>query len=177
MKLGQNHCNWPRTSYEDENLIIGGGLDDVWHDPIKDEVYIVDYKSTAGRTNDDKTALEPISLNGAYKEGYKRQMDIYQWIMRKNGFNVSEKGFFLYVNGDQHFENGMLDENPQRATMKFDVQLIEYIGDDSWVEGAIKQISKCLKSSDCPEHSLTGFGPKGDKPCEYKIFLDSLNYN
>ena len=40
-------------------------------------------------------------------------MDIYQWIMRKNGFNVSEKGFFLYVNGDQHFENGMLDENPQ----------------------------------------------------------------
>ena len=44
--------------------------------------YIVDYKSTAGRRNSDKTALEPISLNGAYKES-KRQMDVYQWICEK----------------------------------------------------------------------------------------------
>ena len=61
--------------------------------------------------------------------------------------------------------------------MKFDVQLIEYIGDDSWVEGAIKQISKCLKSSDCPEHSLTGFGQKEISLANIRFFLDSLNYN
>lgn len=163
-----------RTYFEEEHLLIGGGLDDVWHDRFKDEIFIVDYKSTAGRRNKDKTALEPISLNGAYKESYKRQMDVYQWIMRKNGFKVSNKGYFLYVNGDQHFEDGMLDVDPKKATMKFNVQLLEYNGDDSWIEDTIKEISKCLKSSECPEHSMTGFGPKGDKPCEYKVLLDGI---
>ena len=93
-------------------------------------------------------------------------------LCEKNGFKVSTKGYFLYVNGDQHFEDGMLDEDPKKATMKFNVQLLEYNGDDSWVEDTIKEISKCLKSSECPEHSMTGFGPKGDQPCEYKVFLD-----
>ena len=37
----------------------------------------------------------------------QRQMDMYQWIVRKNGFNVSDVGYFLYVTRDQHFENGM----------------------------------------------------------------------
>ena len=48
-----------RTYFEEENLLIGGGLDDVWHDRFRDEIFIVDYKSTAGRRNEDKTALEP----------------------------------------------------------------------------------------------------------------------
>ena len=61
-----------RTYFKEENLLIGGGLDDVWHDRFTDEIFIVDYKSTAGRRNVDKTALEPISLNGAYKGSYKR---------------------------------------------------------------------------------------------------------
>ena len=67
------------------------------------------------------------------------------------------------------------DEDPKKATMKFNVQLLEYNGDDSWVDDTIKEISKCLKSSECPEHSMTGFGPKGDQPCEYKVFLDGVN--
>ena len=37
-----------RTFYEPENFIIGGGLDDVWHDPKSNELFVVDYKSTAG---------------------------------------------------------------------------------------------------------------------------------
>ena len=164
-----------RTLFEEENLLIGGGLDDIWHDRFKDEIYIVDYKSTAGRKNSDETALEPISLNGPYKESYKRQMDIYQWIMRKNGFKVNKKGYFLYVNGDQHFEDGMLDKDPKKAIMKFNVQLLEYNADDSWVEDVLIKISNCLRLEECPDHSLTGFGPKGDKPCEYKTFLDGVN--
>ena len=65
-------------------------------------------------------------------------------------------------------------QDPKSATMKFNVQLLEYNGDDSWVEDTIKEISKCLKSSECPEHSMKGFGPKGDQPCEYKVLLDGI---
>ncbi len=167
-----------KTYHEKSNLIIGGGLDDVWHDPKTNELFIVDYKSTAGKRTEDLSKLEPINLRGHYKEGYKRQMEMYQWILRAimkekdKDYEVSNTGYFVYVNGDQHFENGMLDEDPKKATMKFNVQLLEYNGDDSWVENTIKEISKCLKSSECPEHSMTGFGPKGDQPCEYKVFLD-----
>ena len=35
-------------------------------------------------------------------------MEIYQWIMRQNEFYVSDTAYFVYVNGDQHFEDGML---------------------------------------------------------------------
>ena len=59
------------------------------HNRETDEIHIVDYKSTAGRRNEEGTALNPISLVGTYKEAYKNQMDIYQWILTQEGFNVS----------------------------------------------------------------------------------------
>jgi hypothetical protein len=44
----------------------------------------VDYKSTS-------TAKE-ISLDDRWKQAYKRQMEIYQWLFRQNGFTVSNTG-------------------------------------------------------------------------------------
>ena len=163
-----------RTEHQATNLIIGGGLDDVWHDLANDQLFIVDYKSTASRANEDKTGLAKITLDGAYKEGYKRQMEIYQWIMRQNGFNVSDSGYFVYVNGDQHFEDGMLKNKANDAIMRFDVQLIEYKGSDSWVEETIVNLNECLKQEHCPQHSSSGFGPKGDKQCEYATLFDGM---
>jgi len=135
----------------------------------------VDYKSTAGKQNEDKTALEEINLEGHYKDSYKRQMDMYQWIMRQNGFKVSNTGYFVYVNGDQHFEDGMLLDDQDRAVMSFNVQLIEYQGDDSWVEQTILDLKACLESEECPPHADTGYGIKGDQQCEYATFLEGIN--
>jgi hypothetical protein len=163
-----------RTLHEPTNFLIGGGLDDVWHDPKTDEIFIVDYKSTAGRRNEDLTALQEISLVGPYKETYKRQMDMYQWIMRQNGFNVNKTGYFVYVNGDQHFEDGMLEEDIDKAYMKFDVQLISYEADDSWVNQAILDLKDCLLQNNCPEHAQSGFGPKGDKQCEQAQLFEGM---
>ena len=163
-----------RTYYEPADLLIGGGLDDVWHDPQTDEIFVVDYKSTAGKRNEDLTALQPITLNGVYKESYKRQMDMYQWILRQNGFNVSKTGYFVYVNGDQHFEDGMLEESSNKANMKFDVQLLSYEADDSWVEQTILDLKNCLEQDNCPEHAATGFGPKGDKQCEHAELFEGM---
>ena len=166
-----------RTYYESSNLIIGGGLDDVWHDLKTNQLFIVDYKSTASKRNDEKTALELITLNGHYKQAYKRQMDIYQCIMRHNGFDVSDTSYFVYVNGDHHFENGMLERNNDKANMKFDVQLIKYDGDSSWVENTIMQLKQCLSEDKCPDHSRTGFGPKGDKQCEISRLFEGMKDN
>jgi len=166
-----------RTLYEPANLIVGGGLDDVWHNRETDEIFVVDYKSTAGRRNEEGTALEPITLHGVYKQAYRRQMDMYQWILRQNGLKVSDTGYFVYVNGDQHFEEGMLAEGIDKANMRFEVQLLEYDGDDSWVGGAVESLKACLASDECPEHAAEGFGPKGDKQCEYATLFDGMKEN
>ena len=101
-------------------------------------------------------------------------MDIYQWILKQQGFNVSNTGYFVYVNGDQHFQDGMLVEDADAANMKFDVQLIEYEGNSDWVEQSILDVRACLDSSDCPDHADLGFGPKGDKPCEYAQLFEQM---
>ena len=95
--------------------------------------------------------------------------------MRQNGFKVSNTGYFVYVNGDQHFEDGMLIEDKDKAVMSFNVQLIDYVGDDSWVEQTILDLKACLESNTCPPHADTGYGPKGDQQCEYATFLEGLD--
>ena len=171
-----------RTYHESSNLIIGGGLDDVWHDPKTNELFLVDYKSTAGKRSEDLSKLEPITLEGRWKEGYKRQMDMYQWIMNEKtkedlkDFKVSNVGYFVYVNGDQHFEDGMLRKDEDKADMSFDVQLLTYKGNHDWVEKEILNLKQCLEADQCPEHAQTGHGPKGIDPCEYHTFFETLNY-
>ena len=172
-----------RTYHESSNLIIGGGLDDVWHDSKTNELFIVDYKSTAGKRSEDLSKLEPITLEGRWKDGYKRQMDIYQWIMNEKtkedlkDYKVSNVGYFVYVNGDQHFEDGMLRIEEDKADMSFDVQLLTYKGNHDWVEKEILNLKQCLEADQCPEHAQTGHGPKGIDPCEYHTFFETLNYD
>ena len=171
-----------KTYHKKSDLIIGGGLDDVWHDPETNELFVVDYKSTAGKRSEDLSKLEPITLEGRWKESYRRQMDMYQWILREKtkddltGYKVSNIGYFVYVNGDQHFEEGMLRDDENKADMSFDVQLLTYEGNDDWVEKEILNLKKCLEKKTCPEHAQSGHGPKGIDPCEYHTFFETLNY-
>ena len=52
----------------------------------------MDYKATA--------KSEPVTaLNEDWHDGYKRQMEIYQWLLRHNGLDVSDTGYFVYCTG------------------------------------------------------------------------------
>ena len=68
----------------------------------------------------------------------------------------------------------MLEQDTDAAKMMFDVQLIEYEGNSDWVEQAILDVKACLDSPECPDHAVTGFGPKGDKQCEYAQLFDQM---
>lgn len=110
------------------NLFITGGVDDVWVDP-KGELMIVDYKATSKE--------EEVNLDADWQIGYKRQMEIYQWLFRKNGFKVSNTGYFVYCNGNT-------DKEAFDSKLEFDIKVLPYVGNDSWVEGTILEIKKCL---------------------------------
>ncbi|MBU3918360.1 PD-(D/E)XK nuclease family protein [Patescibacteria group bacterium] len=117
------------------NLLIMGGIDDIWVNP-KGEIHIVDYKATSKNGE--------VSLDAPWQIAYKRQMEIYQWLFRKNDFNVSKIGYFVYC-------NGITDTKAFDKKIEFDVKVIPYEGDDSWVEGTIKELHQCLLSKDIPK--------------------------
>ena len=118
------------------NLNICGIIDDIWQNNIDKSLHIVDYKSTS--------TDYPISLDGKYKEGYKRQMEVYQWIFSTMGFNVSKVGYFLFANGKKNLPgfNGRLE---------FESSILAYEADTSWIEKTIESIKHCLDSEKIPE--------------------------
>ncbi|MDD3101736.1 MAG: PD-(D/E)XK nuclease family protein [Patescibacteria group bacterium] len=128
------------------NIMITGGVDDVWVNP-KGEFLIVDYKATS--------KSEEVNLDAEWQIGYKRQMEIYQWLFRQNGFKVSSTGYFVYCNGDA-------DKKAFDGKLEFDIKIIPYKGDDSWVEKTVKEAIECLNSDILPKP-----GPDCDF-CKYR---------
>ncbi len=136
--------------HEPTNLLITGGVDDVWVRP-DGELIIVDYKATSKSGE--------VSLDADWQIGYKRQMEIYQWLFRKNGFRVSDTGYFVYCNGDA-------DKEAFDGKLEFDVKVIKYEGDDSWVDQAIVDAHACLVSDTLP--------PAGEE-CDYCTYIAAVN--
>ena len=120
---------------DNTNVVVTGGVDDVWEKP-DGELIIVDYKATSKE--------DEVTLDADWQIGYKRQMEIYQWLFRQNGFKVSKTGYFVYCNGDT-------DKKAFDGKLEFDIKIIPYEGDDSWVEKTIFDAIECLKSDELPE--------------------------
>ena len=115
-------------------LTISGAIDDIWINPKK-ELLIVDYKSTA---KDGE-----INLDADWQIGYKRQMEIYQWLFKQNQFKVSDTGYFVYANGKK-------DREAFDGKLEFDISIISYQGDTSWVDESITKAHQCLMSDKVP---------------------------
>jgi len=120
---------------EGTNVVVTGGVDDVWVKP-SGEFIIVDYKATSKDAE--------VTLDADWQIGYKRQMEIYQWLFRKNGFTVSKTGYFVYCNGDT-------DKEAFDGKLEFNIKIIPYVGDDRWVEKTIHDAIDCLKKDTLPE--------------------------
>ena len=118
---------------------IFGAVDDVWENTETGELHIVDYKSTSKQG-------EP-SIDVGWGNAYKRQMEIYQWLFREAGFNVSPIGYFLYVNG---IKQGTFYEGTAKGRMWFDTTMIAYEGDASWVASAVDEAVACLAGDEIP---------------------------
>ena len=134
------------------NILARGGIDDVWVNPAG-EFIIVDYKATSKKVG-------PSSEDDLY-DSYKRQMEIYQWLFRQNGFAVSPTGYFVYVNGKS-------DAKAFDGKLEFDVELIPYTGSDTWVEPALFDMKKMLMSDEIPPTGISF----GGGPCEYCTYRE-----
>jgi len=120
---------------EGTQVVVTGGVDDVWVSP-SGEYFIVDYKATSKDAE--------VTLDADWQIGYKRQMEIYQWLFRKNGFTVSDTGYFVYCNGNT-------DKKAFDGKLEFDIKIIPYVGNTDWVEQTVLDAIECLKGNTLPD--------------------------
>ncbi len=143
-----------KTHHEPSQFIVRGGIDDVWSTP-EGELIVVDYKATSKKEG-------PSSEDDLY-DSYKKQIEVYQWLFRQNGFTVSPTAYFVYANGNS-------DKEAFDARLEFDVKLISYTGNDSWIEPTLIRMRETLASDEIPDYGRgTAFG---GKDCEYCTYRD-----
>jgi len=65
-------------------------------------------------------------------------------LLRNNGLDVSDTGYFVYCTGRP-------DAEAFDARIDFDVHLIPFEGKDDWVEGTITELHSCLGGGTVPD--------------------------
>jgi PD-(D/E)XK nuclease superfamily len=99
-----------------------GAVDDLWQAP-SGELIVADYKATARSEMPTTAGLFP---------SYRRQMDVYQFLVRRQGFEVNDRGWFVYTNGD-----GRAAEFGEKLC--FRTSMVPYDGNDAWVLDAFRR--------------------------------------
>lgn len=150
------------TIHAPTNLHVFGGIDDLWVRP-NGEVAVVDYKATSKG--------KEVDINSDWQVSYKRQLEVYQWLLRQNGLTVSDTGYFVYT-------NGRLDVDGFNDRVEFRTKIIPYTGNASWVEPTLIKMKKCM-DGDMPPVGMAAMGGPCDF-CEYakartQLTIDAIN--
>lgn len=84
-------------------------------------------------------------------------MDTYVYILRQMKFKVSNTAYFLVC-------NGLKTPDKFDARLLFDLTLVPYKTNDSWIKNKIIEMKKVLNSKDVPEIN---------KFCEKCLYLNT----
>jgi hypothetical protein len=135
LKAWRENFKGVRTVHAATGFELFGAIDDLWRDLETGEVIVADYKSTSKSGE--------VSIEGEWQRAYKRQMEFYQWLLRRQGLAVARRGWFVYANGRR-------DLPAFGERLEFRVKLIPYDGDDAWVEPALAEIRRTLDAAEPP---------------------------
>jgi CRISPR/Cas system-associated exonuclease Cas4 (RecB family) len=138
------------------NLHIFGAVDDVWVNPAG-QIMVVDYKATAK----DKPVIK-LGPKGGWQDMYRRQMEIYQWLLKQNGFDVSDTGYFVYATGTQ-------DRPGFNDKVDFETHVFPHHGNSDWVEKVLLDLKACLETDTMPPVGAAAMGGE----CEHCAYARS----
>lgn len=110
-----------------------GAVDDLWTRP-DGTLIIADYKATAKKNE--------ITAENIYP-GYKRQLEIYQYLVEKLGFRVDPRAWLVYANGISI--GGAFGD-----MLRFSTKMIAVDCDRSWVESKFREAVALLQSGKRP---------------------------
>jgi CRISPR/Cas system-associated exonuclease Cas4 (RecB family) len=129
------------------NLHVFGAVDDVWVNEAG-ELIVVDYKATSKASE--------VGIDSDWQISYKRQLEVYQWLLRQNGFAVSDTGYFVYT-------NARIDLDGFSDRLEFRTKVIPYTGSDTWVEPTLMQMKACIDDDAMPPIGTAAMGG----PCDF----------
>lgn len=128
------------TRFPDSNIILTGGVDDIWQNTKNGKLVVADYKSQANTKE-----LEPeFYLSDPYKEGYKVQMDFYAYLLQQMGFEVEETAYFLVCNADREAEGF-------NGEMKFQEVFIPYLWNTDWIHDKVIEMIDLMNKDNVPD--------------------------
>lgn len=128
-------------NHPESGFLIFGAVDDIWINK-KGELIVVDYKATGAKEH-------------KIYDSYQRQMEVYQWLLSKNGHKVSKTGYFLFAKVNK--ENGFGD-----GKLKFDLIIEAVEGNSSWIDKTIMKAKECNENEKAPDYS---------ENCDYCRFI------
>ncbi len=131
-------------------FLVTGAVDDIWINS-KGELIIVDYKATSVK--------DGVTAETHLHSAYCRQLEIYQWLFRQNGFSVSDTAYLVYA-------NGLKNKSAFNSRLEFDLTLLAYQGQSGWVGGKLLEAHSCLQSERIPEPSSY---------CKHCAYIDNVN--
>ncbi len=124
-----------RSTHTESRIELFGIVDDVW-EAANGSLHPVDYKATS-------SALVPTL---EMRDGYRRQLDVYAWLLQRNGFQLAREGYIVFANADR--ERPGLDR-----ALQFTLSVAMHILDLSWIEDALMGVRECLEGSVPPPSS------------------------
>lgn len=131
--------NFQGISYlhTESNFLITGAIDDIWIDK-NEKLHIVDYKATSKES--------PVTIDASWQISYRRQMDIYAWLFKQNGFSVADTGYFVYCNALK--SKDLFDQK-----LHFSIDILPYEPSTNWVDKALIKIKDSLSQKELPKAS------------------------
>jgi hypothetical protein len=131
METWRHNFTGIQYDHKDLDFHVFGAVDDIWVNPLG-ELIVVDYKATGSNQHQ-------------IYDGYRRQMEIYQWLLKGNGYRVSPRGYFVFARVDkgQGFGNG-------EAVLPFHIFVEPLDGDSSWVNTELANARRVLSSTAPP---------------------------
>ena len=125
--------------FKNTNIILSGGIDDVWQNLKTKEIIVVDYKSQASNYEVEQNSY----LNSPYHTGYKIQMDFYAYLLNNMGFEVYQVAYFLVCNARRN-------KKDFSKIMLFDEYLIPYEWNIDWIEGKLEEMIALINQNEIP---------------------------
>ena len=125
--------------FKDTNIILQGGIDDVWFNTKTEELIVADYKSQHKK---DGVSQETY-FDDPYKDSYKRQLDYYAYLLNGMGYKVSSDAY-LYICNAKEIDEGF------HGKMLFDEVLIHYKIKTDYLETEIQRMIDTMNSEKIP---------------------------
>ena len=124
-----------RLVHAASGLELYGAPDDIWLSRVDGSLHIVDYKATS--------SSKAPTLDTEHRLSWKRQLDIYAYLLEGNGFPVSETAYFL-------LENAAKTPDAFDGLLRFAPTVMEYRVDTSWIDGSLVEARACLEGDAPP---------------------------